>query len=132
MKIERITTITIENSNMLTTAVEIPPQEQSTQETEEGPHQTGIAELIWQAKVSPPKPVIAGLLHEKEIAGLHGAPEVFKTILTLQLAESLATGKSFLGVWQVPKHRRVYFLETEMNGAAMGTRLAKMYAEEET
>src|SRR5215470_2243247 len=91
-------------------------------------HGIGIAQLIWQAKVSPPKPVIAGLLHEKEIAGLHGAPEVFKTIFTLQVAESLASGKPFLGVWQVLKRRRVYFFETEMSGAARGSRLAKMYA----
>src|SRR5215472_4818765 len=117
---------------MPTPVVELPPQacEQDAQETQESPCQTGIAELIWQAKVSPPKPVISGLLHEKEIAGLHGAPEVFKTIFTLQLAESLATGKPFLGVWQVPKPRRVYFFETEMSGAALGSRLARMYAKQ--
>jgi hypothetical protein len=88
----------------------------------------GIADLIWRAKVSAPKPVLTGLLHEKEIAGLHGAPEVFKTIFTLQLAECLATGKPFLGVWQVPRPRRVYFLETEMHETALGGRLVKMYA----
>jgi hypothetical protein len=98
--------------------------------TEESPRRTGIADLIWRAKVSPPKPVIAGLLHEKEIAGLHGPPEVFKTIFTLQLTDSLATGKPFLGVWQVPKPRTVYFFETEMSGEALGNRLAKMYANE--
>jgi AAA domain len=98
---------------------------------EASPQQTGIAELIWQAKTSPPKPVIRDLLHEREIAGLHGAPEVFKTIFTLQLAESLATGKPFLGAWQVPKPRIVYFFETEMSGAAMGKRLGQMYAGEE-
>jgi len=91
---------------------------------------SGIADLIHRAKHSPPKPVIAGLLHEKEIAGLHGAPEVFKTIFTLQLAECLATAKPFLGVWQVPKPRRVYFLETEMHETALGSRLVKMYANE--
>ena len=91
---------------------------------------TGIADLIWRAKTSPPKPIIRGLLHEKEIAGLHGAPEVFKTIFTLQLAESLAAGKPFLGVWQVPKPRSVYFLETEMSEMALGNRLAKMYLTE--
>jgi len=121
---------------MTATAVELnsllPPHtsEQAPQEIQEGPRQTGIADLIWQARVSPPKPVIAGLLHEKEIAGLHGAPEVFKTIFTLQLAESLATGKPFLGVWQVPKARRVFFFETEMSPAALGSRLGKMYASE--
>jgi hypothetical protein len=89
-----------------------------------------IADLIHRAKHSPPKPIVAGLLNEKEIAGLHGAPEVFKTIFTLQLAECLATGKPFLGVWQVPKPRRVYFLETEMHETALGSRLVKMYTNE--
>jgi len=69
------------------------------------------------------------LLHEKEIAGLHGAPEVFKTIFTLQLAESLATGKPFLGAWPVRKCK-VYFLETEMSDSALGLRLGKMYSGE--
>jgi hypothetical protein len=144
MKIER--TNQIGNSNMLTTAVETPhespaeptaaetqaeiPAEESIESAGEGPRRTGIADLIWRAKVSPPKPVIAGLLQEKEIAGLHGAPEVFKTIFTLQLAEALATGKPFLGVWQIPKPRRVYFFETEMSETALGRRLEKMYANE--
>src|SRR6266478_9214078 len=102
---------------MQTTAVEVPTPADNPPTPEESPRQTGIAELIWRAKTSPPKPIIRGLLHEKEIAGLHGAPEVFKTIFTLQLAESLATGEPFLGVWKVPKPRRVYFLETEMSEA---------------
>ena len=110
------------------TAVETPAVNPTTT-AEESPQQTGIAELIWRAKTSPPKPVIRGLLHEKEIAGLHGAPEVFKTIFTLQLAESLATGKSFLGAWPVRKCR-AYFLETEMSDSALGSRLDKMYAGE--
>src|SRR5882724_13099358 len=125
MKIERTK---IENSNMPTTAVETPAVEPSQESSQRHP-QTGIADLIWRAKTSPPKPVIAGLLHEKEIAGLHGAPEVFKTIFTLQLAESLATGKPLLGVWPVLK-RKAYFLETEMSDSALGSRLGKMYAGE--
>jgi len=110
-------------------AVETPP-ETPEEAIEPSYKPSGIADLIHRAKHSPPKPVVAGLLHEKEIAGLHGAPEVFKTIFTLQLAESLATGKPFLGVWQVPKPRRVYFLETEMHETALGSRLVKMYANE--
>jgi hypothetical protein len=96
--------------------------------TRDAQHGMGIADMIWQARVRPPKPVVSGLLNEEEIAGLHGAPEVFKTIFTLQLAESLATGKPFLGVWKVPKPRRVYFFETEMSVAALGDRLRTMYA----
>jgi hypothetical protein len=87
----------------------------------------GIGELIWQAQIDPPKPILTDLLNESEIAGLHGAPEVFKTLFVLQLAESLASGKPFLGVWQVPEPRTVYFLETEMSVPALGNRLRKMY-----
>lgn len=88
---------------------------------------TGVAELISLAQTDPPEPVIKGLLNESEIAGLHGAPEVFKTIFTLQLAESLSSGTPLLGVWQVAKPQNVYFFETEMSVPALGTRLAQMF-----
>ena len=89
---------------------------------------TGISDLILAAQTSPPKPIIQGLLNESEIAGLHGVPEVFKTIFCLQLAESLASGAPLLGTWQVPKPQHVYFFETEMSVPALGLRLAKMFA----
>ncbi len=89
---------------------------------------SGISDLILAAQTSPPKPIVQGLLNESEIAGLHGAPEVFKTIFCLQLAESLASGAPLLGTWQVPKPQHVYFLETEMSVPALGLRLAKMFA----
>jgi AAA domain len=88
---------------------------------------TGVAELIRVAQTAPPRPVIAGLLNESEIAGLHGAPEVFKTIFSLQLADSLSSGRPLFGLWQVPKPRTVYFFETEMSVEALGTRLGRMY-----
>lgn len=91
------------------------------------PSQLGIAELIRQAQEHPPKPVIQGLFNEHEIAGLHGAPEAFKTTLCLQLAESLATGEALLQVWPVPKPVTVYFLETEMSTASLGKRMAAMF-----
>lgn len=88
---------------------------------------TGVAELIRAAQTAPPRPVIAGLLNESEIAGLHGAPEVFKTIFSLQLTDSLSSGTPLFGLWQVPKPRTVYFFETEMSVEALGTRLGQMY-----
>lgn len=87
----------------------------------------GIAELIRAAKENPPKPIIEGLLNEHEIAGLHGPPESFKTILCLQLAESLATGQPLLDMWPVPEPKTVYFFETEMSTSALGKRLATMF-----
>jgi AAA domain-containing protein len=89
---------------------------------------TGVSDLIVAAQTSPPKPIIQGLLNESEIAGLHGAPEVFKTIFCLRLAESLASGVPLLGTWQVPKPQQVYVFETEMSVPALGLRLAKMFA----
>jgi AAA domain len=81
------------------------------------------------AQTAPPKSVINGLIHEAEIAGLHGAPEVFKTVFSLQLAESLASATPLLGIWQVPTPQTVYFFETEMSVPALGLRLAKMFAQ---
>jgi hypothetical protein len=88
---------------------------------------TDINDLMREARQNPAKPVIEGLLHEGETVGLHGAPEVFKTIFTLQLAESLATGTPFLGIWDVPRPRSVYYLETEMSVTALGERLSRMF-----
>ena len=89
---------------------------------------TDISDLMREARQNPAKPVIEGLLHEQEIAGLHGPPEVFKTMLTLQLAEALASGSPFLGLWQITRPRTVYFFETEMSVPALGARLARMFA----
>jgi len=89
----------------------------------------GIADLIRQAQQNPTQPIIQGLLHEHETAGLHGAAESFKTVLTLQLAESIATAQPFLDLWDVPSAKAVYFFETEMGGHALGQRLQKMFAE---
>jgi RecA-family ATPase len=91
------------------------------------PSLTGIAELIREAHEHPPSPVIEGLLNEHEVAGLHGSPESFKTILTLHLAEAIATAQPFLGIWRVPEPRIVYFFETEMSTSALGKRLSAMF-----
>lgn len=85
-----------------------------------------IWSLIEDAKINPPVPIIRGLLNEGEIAGLHGPQEAFKTILCLQLAESIASGNNFLG-WDIPEPRPVYLFETEMSTTAMGRRLGEMF-----
>ncbi len=88
---------------------------------------TDILGMMREARENPAKPVIEGLLHEQEIAGWHGPQEAFKTMFTLQLAEALASGRPFLGIWPIPKPRTVYFFETEMSVTALGARLAKMF-----
>jgi AAA domain-containing protein len=86
--------------------------------------------LIENARRNPAKPIVNGLLNEGEVAGLHGPPEAFKTILTLQLAESIASGKPFLGRWEVPRPRPAFYFETEMSTTALGKRVGGMYMNE--
>lgn len=88
---------------------------------------SNILELIEQSRTNPPKPVIEGLISEREIAGLHGAPAVFKTFYSLQLADDLATATTHLGLWKIPKRHRVFFFETEMTPEALGRRLVPIY-----
>src|SRR5258708_553512 len=85
-------------------------------------------QLIDAARTAPLKPILLDLLHESEIAGLHGTSEVFKTMFILQLAEALASGKPFLGTWETAREYRVFIFETEMSVQSLGRRLAKMYA----
>ena len=88
---------------------------------------TDAAALIAGYHSNPPRWVIDGLLGEDEIAGLHGPQEVFKTIFCVQLQESLASGRPFLGAFTIPRPRRTLLLETEMSPAVIGKRLAAMY-----
>jgi hypothetical protein len=88
----------------------------------------GIAQIIREAQEHPQRPIIEGLLNESETAGLHGSPEAFKTIFTLQLAEALANATPFLDVWRVPEPQPVYYFETEMSTTAVGDRLKKMFS----
>jgi AAA domain len=86
-----------------------------------------IAELMEFARGNPSRAVIEDLLNESETAGLHGSPGAFKTMFCLQLMESLATAQPLLGICEIPKPRKVYFVETEMSAGAMGKRLLKMF-----
>lgn len=87
-----------------------------------------LADIIRNSAENPREPVIDGLLNVGEIIGIHGMPEVFKTFFSLQVAESICTGKPLLGRWTVPQPHSVYFLETEMSVTALGERLRKMFA----
>jgi hypothetical protein len=87
----------------------------------------GILDLIREAREHPLTPIIGGLLNEHEICGLHGSPEAFKTVFSLQLAEAISTGRPFLGMWRIPNPKKVYFFETEMSVPALGSRLSTMF-----
>jgi hypothetical protein len=84
-------------------------------------------DLITHAKQHPPKPIIKGLINEGDILLLHGSEESFKSVLVLQMAESIASGTSLLMKWDVPRAWRVGVIETEIHEVMLGDRLMKMF-----
>ncbi len=74
---------------------------------------------------NPMQPVVENLINEHEVVGLHGAPESFKTIFCLQLADALANGGQFLA-WKVTRPYRTLLFETEMSVASLSQRMQQM------
>jgi RecA-family ATPase len=82
--------------------------------------------LMEHSRKNPPEPMIRGLLNKGDILLLHGSEESFKSVFVLQIAESIATGRSLLH-WRVERSRTVGVIETEMHEAMMGDRLSRMF-----
>jgi AAA domain len=88
---------------------------------------SSAADLIRLAQENPPEPIIEGLLFKRDLLVLHGKEESYKSILVVQIAESIATGRPLLRAWNIPYSRRVGIIETEMHPTMIGTRLAAMF-----
>jgi uracil-DNA glycosylase family 4 len=71
-----------------------------------------LGELV-SSKIYQPEWVIQGLLPKQGMIQIAGHPGVGKTTLALQLAAQVAVGKPFLGEWEVPKPRRVLYLQAD-------------------
>ena len=77
--------------------------------------------------------IIEGLIHKQGLAIVAAPPGIGKTQFSLNLALSIASGKSFLN-WKVTKPRRVLFLSLEMMQPELKYYLDKMataFTEEE-
>src|SRR5579864_3914712 len=72
------------------------------------------ADLIQLSKDRPPEPIIEGLLFKGDLLVLHGKEESYKSMLVVQVAESIACGRPLLRMWNVPQPRRAGLIETEM------------------
>jgi RecA-family ATPase len=90
------------------------------------PASRSATDLIRLAKEHPPVPIVQGLLNEEEILLLHGSEDSYKSFFVLQVADSIASGRS-LFAWDVPQARRVGVIETELNEASLGERLARIF-----
>lgn len=74
-----------------------------------------------------PDALIENLLYVGNVVLLHGAEESFKSIFIAQFAESLTTAQPFLRTYKIPHPFKVGLVETEIDGAFLGTRLRKMF-----
>jgi hypothetical protein len=83
--------------------------------------------LIRYARENPPVPIIEGLLNVGDVMVLHGTEESFKSVLILQMAESIASSTTLLRTWRVPKPFKVGVIETELHQVMLGDRLGKMF-----
>ena len=87
-----------------------------------------VAELIASSKQHPLIWMVRDVVQEDGIHILHGAEESFKTMLTLQLHESLTVGKPFL-LREVKGGLRTGIAELEMKARPFGSRLAKFFSD---
>lgn len=79
-----------------------------------------------EADPSPPKSwIVEGLVGEKRKGVIFGKAKQKKTMLALQLAECVATGRDFLGM-KVPKPRKVVYLNMEIAADEMLKRVVAM------
>jgi hypothetical protein len=89
--------------------------------------ESSIAKLIRYAKETKIPWIIEDLWQDRGIALIHSLEGEFKSVLSYQIAEAVATGSQLLRAWDVPCARRVGILETEMDDLEVGKRLGLMY-----
>ncbi len=80
--------------------------------------------LDMPADTSPP--IIDGVLYRGESLLITGPTAVGKSIMTLELALSISTGRQFLNMYQVPEPRRVLLLQSEVGFRSFRERLQNM------
>lgn len=71
-------------------------------------------------------PIIEGILYRGESLLITGPTAVGKSIMTLELALSISTGRPFLNQYQIPAARRVLLLQSEVGFRPFRDRLQRM------
>jgi hypothetical protein len=85
------------------------------------------ADLIRQVDQREPEAVVTDLLFAGDVVVIHGYEESFKSILTVQFAENIASGTPFLGRFPIPTPRVVGIINTEIHEGLLGKRLRPMF-----
>lgn len=78
-------------------------------------------------KISMPNAIIQGVINEGELIVLSGPPKLGKSLIVGNMAYCATLGISWLG-FDVPKPRKVLYLQRELGDAWMQLRISKMHA----
>jgi hypothetical protein len=100
---------------------------ETTALTEQSPAENDIQRLIRKFETEPLPWIVEGLWKQTGILIVHGQEATFKSVLVFQLAEAIARGGKFLGIWKVSSARRVGIFESEMSDQDSGERLKRMF-----
>lgn len=76
--------------------------------------------------VAPQTMLVDGIWPDEGIGIVFGQPEVFKSFFVLDMAFAVATGAAFLGMFEVPRPRRVMVVQMESSAKAFQDRLNKI------
>jgi hypothetical protein len=88
-----------------------PPDEES--EPQRIPLRDRLLDLDGLLAITPPEPLIDGLLYRNSLAQLAGAPGTYKTFAAVAVCCSLAAGKRLVGTFAVPKPATVIYAAAE-------------------
>lgn len=91
----------------------------------DAPEPESWLELLGRRIKESPEMVGRGLVPEKSIAVLGGPPKIGKSMLTTNLALSVASGRLFLGIFPT-RRARVLMIEAEVGPLGLQKRLRKM------
>ena len=83
-------------------------------------------ENIFKLSENKAEPLIEGMLHENDYVLLVAEEKIGKTIFSQQLALSLTMGKSFLGIFDIPKPLKVWYIATEGKTEDLKDRFIRM------
>lgn len=106
-----------------------PKQVETSPGSKELPQVKGVYDYegLISLDIEPPRFAVEGLLVEGQVGFLAGRFSIGKTLFSLQLNISMATGRDFLGR-KVAKPYRIAFLDTENGACEVRSRIGKQVA----
>jgi len=93
------------------------------------PSVKGIGAILKESR-KVPNWIIEGLLEEGHQFVIGAGPKTGKSIFALQMCLAVANGEQFM-LWNVPKKRRVLYINFELSGREQAERVVRMVGGED-